>query len=311
MIMFDNHLMRMTGIRRRTLVIAIALMVPLTALVGASPALAEEHHPTGDFAVFADCPLSNSATNVCIFAQTESGEVTIGKKTVPITKTITLQGGVHNVENAEEEVLAQEFIGAEDGNTLVKAAQPVPGGLAGLVNCTEISEPIARLACKLVFENGLTGVTATTELAAPATSIGINNKNLLNQEGTALSLPVKVKLDNPLLGSECYIGSSSSPVTLNLTDGTTSPPEPNKPISGKFGKLEFRDNFNLSIVRENTLVDNSFSAPAATGCGGLLSSVIDPVVDAQLGLPSPAGTNTAIENNTLQEAGAKAVKNSE
>jgi hypothetical protein len=41
----------------------------------------------------------------------------------------------------------------------------------------------------------LTGVIATTELAAPASSIGVNLGNLLNAEGTALSLPVKVHLE--------------------------------------------------------------------------------------------------------------------
>jgi hypothetical protein len=281
--------------------------VTLAACALVAPAFAEEHHPTGDFAVFADCPLSNPLTKTCIDARTESGEVTIGKKTVPITKTITLQGGVHrNPETAE-----QEFIGAEDGNTLSKTPEPVPGGLVGLINCSEISEPVARLACELVFQNGVTGVNATTELAKPASSIGINTSHLLEEEGVALSLPVKVHLENPFLGSECYIGSGASPVTLNLTDGTTSPPLPNKPISGKVGTLEFKDETNFLEVTENTLVDNAFSAPEATGCGGLLAPVVDPVVDAQLGLPSASGHNTAIQNNTIRDANAGAVKASE
>lgn len=306
MTMIDKHLVRL-AIRGRTLLIATALMIPLTVLTGVSPALAEEHHPKGGFASFADCPLSNPATNLCIFSQTESGEVTIGKKTVPITNTITLQGGVH--ENEEAKV--QEFIGAEDGNTFSKTPQPVPGGLAGLVNCNEIKEPVAKLTCELVFQNGLTGVNATTELAKPASAIRINIQNLIEGEGVALSLPVKIKLENPLLGSECYIGSGLNPVTLNLTSGTTSPPPPNKPITGKVGKTKFSEEFNMATITENTLVDNAFSAPEATGCGGLLSSVVDPVVDTQLGLPSPSGTNTAIQNNTIKDANAGAVKASE
>jgi hypothetical protein len=44
---------------------------------------------------------------------------------------------------------------------LVKTALPVPGGLAGLVKCNEISNLIERLACEVVFENGVTGVTAS------------------------------------------------------------------------------------------------------------------------------------------------------
>jgi hypothetical protein len=301
-----------TQVRRRTLCLAVAVLAPLGILGVASPALAVEHHPKGDFAPFADCPLSNPATNLCIFAQTESGEFVIGKATVPITKTITLQGGIHENETTG----LQEFIGAEDGNTLSKTPQKVPGGLLGLIKCNEIKgegflEKTARKACEAVFENGLTGVNATAELAAPASSIGISIQNLIEENGVALSLPVKVHLENPLLGSSCYVGSNAHPVVIELTTGTTSPPPPNKPIKGKVGTLEFKDEFNLVIARNNSLVNNSFAAPKSEGCGGLFSFLIGPLVDSKLGLPSPAGHNTAILNGTLQDANAPAVKASE
>jgi hypothetical protein len=304
-----KHFRRLAGIRRRTLIVAVALMAPLAALGAASSASAGS--PTGDFAIFSDCPLSTPHLADCIFAETTSGEVTIGSSKVPIDADkkheIVLQGGY--TENQETE--AQSFVGAADGKTLSKTPQNVPGGLAGLINCEEISEPVARLACKLVFENKLTGVTATTELAKPASAIGISTNNLINREGIALTLPVKVKLDNPLLGGECYIGSGSSPVTLNLTTGTTSPPAPNTPISGKSGSVEFKDEFSFVKITGNSLVDNAFSAPEATGCGGLLASAIDPVIDSKLGLPSAAGKNTAILNGTNYRAVAEAVIASE
>jgi hypothetical protein len=280
-------------------------------LASASSALATEHHPKGDYAQFNQCPLSNSATNFCLFAQTESGEFIVGKKTVPIKNTITLQGGIHLVLNEELEIVGTEFIGAENGVTLSDPGQSVPGGLAGLVNCYEISNFFERLACELIFENKLTGVTATTQLAAPASSIGISLQNLIEATGTALSLPVKVKLDNPLFGSSCYIGSNAAPIPLPLTTGTTSPPEPNKPIKGKVGTVEFKDEFALTIIKENTLVNNSFAAPAAAGCGGIFSFLIDPLVNNKLGLPATAGHNTAILNGTLKDADAGAVKASE
>ena len=299
----------LASVRRRTLLIATALMAPLLSLALAAPALAKA--PTGDFAVFSQCPRFTAEVDRCIYAQTIGGEVTIGSSSVPINADkkheIILQGGTIFHEATGKE----SFVGALNGETLSKTPQTVPGGLAGLIKCNEISEPVARLTCELVFQNGLTGVTATTELAKPASEIGINTNNLVNEEGTALSLPVKVKLDNPLLGSACYVGSSSSPVTLNLTSGTTSPPEPNKPISGKVGTLRFADKFNFVEITENTLVDNAFAAPAATGCGGLLAPVLDPVIDAKLGLPSPSGKNTAVQKNTLREATAKGVIESE
>jgi len=271
----------------------------------ASSALAVEHHPKGEYAPFADCPLSNSQTESCLLAKTESGEFQLAKEKVPIVNTITLQGGLHNTETG------QSFIGAEAGNTLSKTPQKVPGGLTGLVKCNEISNIIERIACELVFENGTTGVNATTELAAPASSIGISVENLLTGTGIALSLPVKVHLENPFLGSSCYIGSNTHPVIIELTTGTTSPPLPNKPITGSPGELEFNKTFTIVTIKKNSLVNNSFAAPAVEGCGGVFSFLIDPIVDSKLGLPSAAGHNTAILNGTLKTAEAAAVKASE
>lgn len=299
------------AVSRRITLSMVALLASLALLASASSALATEHHPKGDFAQFNQCPLSNSATDLCIFAQTESGEFVVGKKTVPIKNTITLQGGVNVIENEELEIVGEEFIGAENGVTLSDPGQSVPGGLAGLVNCYEISNFFERLACEVIFENGLTGVTATTQLAAPASTIGINIQNLLEATGAALTLPVKVKLSNPLFGESCYVGSNAHPISLPLTTGTTSPPAPNKPISGKVGKVEFKDEFALTIVSENTLVNNSFAAPGAEGCGGIFSFLIDPLVNAKLGVPAAAGHNTAILNGTLKDANAGAVKASE
>jgi hypothetical protein len=275
----------------------------LATLGLASPALATV--PTGDFAVFSDCPLSNPAVVQCIYSTTTGGEVKLGKTAVPISKTVTLQGGVAETETAEV------FVGAADGNTLSKTALNVPGGLAGLVNCPEINNALERILCELTFENGVTGVTATTELAAPASSIGINEGNLLGQVGTALSLPVKVKLDNPLLGSQCYIGSNANPIVLNLTTGATAPPPPNKSISGSKGQFEFKDGGEYAISRGVSLVDNSFAAPGATGCGGLFAFLLDPIINAKVGIPAAAGNNTAILSDPLQIAGAGAVKASE
>ncbi len=288
------------------------LTVPLMAVMAllivpalTSSAYAVEHHPKGEFAPFADCPLSNVETQQCILAKTEGGEFVVGKQTVPITNPITLQGGVRF--NSEGE----HFVGAEDGNTLSKSPQKVPGGLAGLVKCNEVSNFFERLACELVFENGVTGVNATTELAAPATSIGINLTNLISESGTALSLPVKVHLENPFLGSSCYIGSNTHPVVIEVTSGTTSPPPPNKPISGSLGEPVFNEAGTLLTLNKNVLVNNSFAAPKAEGCGGIFSFLIDPIVNAKLGLPAAAGHNTAILKGTLKDATAAAVKASE
>ena len=139
----------------------VALAVLLASLAGAASAFATEHHPKGAYEKFKDCPLSNPGVELCLLAQTESGEVVIGNKTVPIVNTITLQGGLHE---APSETL--EFVAAEDGNTLSKSAQPVPGGLLGILAPSFSSSPHSYPFNQFI-NKGITGVTATTELAAP------------------------------------------------------------------------------------------------------------------------------------------------
>jgi hypothetical protein len=296
--------MNNAGKLKHLLVAAVA--VAAGALGAVPSAYATTHHPKGEFAPFADCPLSNPATQDCLVAVTEAGEFVIGKERVPLVNATTLQGGIAHFFSGEE-----QFIGAEDGNTLSKTPQKVPGGLSGLVKCNEISNFIERIACELVFENGVTGVNATTELAAPASSIGINTINLLEQERTALTLPVKVHLENTFLGSSCYVGSNSHPIVIELTTGTTSPPPPNKPITGSRGEPVSNEAGTLLTISHNELVNNTFSAGGAEGCGGIFSFLIDPIINSRLGVPSASGSNTAVLKGTLRAAEASAVLASE
>jgi hypothetical protein len=294
---------RLARAPRRVLVVVAAALVSLVAV---SSAAATEHHPKGKFAPFADCPLSNPEVPLCTVATTTSGEFTIGKRNVPIVKTITLQGGLNLASETEEELVA-----AEDGNTLSKTPQPVPGGLLNIVAPEFLPKWLQEIFNNFINE-GFTGVTETTELAKPASNVRLFPINLLTESGVALKLPVKVKLNNVFLGGECYIGSSSSPVSLNLTTGETSPPAPNKPIHGARGEIALEEGGNLLVLSGGSLVDNAFSAPGAHGCGGfLLEGLIDPAINAELGLPSAAGHNTAILNGRLEEAAAEAVKASE
>jgi hypothetical protein len=279
-------------------VLAAALMAPATASAA----------PTGEFAKFAKCPYTNPVIFACVYAETTSGTFTIGNKTVPIKNPVILQGGVETVI-PETLVGPLKFYGATDGNSLSKTPQPVPGGLLGITAPSWWPTFLKELFNETI-NNGFTGVTATVELAAPASSIELSLAGLLTQQGTALGLPVKVKLSNPFLGNSCYIGSNSNPIQLKLTSGTTSPPPPNTPISGSPGALEFEKPVpGILTDGGNRLVNNSFSAPGANGCGGiLLSWAVDPFVDSILGTPSAAGRNTAILEGTTYLGAVAAFK---
>lgn len=60
----------------------------------------------------------------------------------------------------------------------------------------------------------------------------------------------------------------------------------------------------IVIAKGDTLVDNDFAVPGASGCGGSTAALIDPIVDLDVGIPSAAGANTAIMKGTLQETTA-------
>jgi hypothetical protein len=289
-------IMRLKTSRKRTALrgVTAALVAVVAAMLSLAIASSAMATPKGEYAVFSDCPVK--AAEGCIYAKTESGKFTVGKETVPIEKPVILQGGFNEPTEGVE-----QFVGAADGNTLSKTPQKVPGGLSGLVKCNEISNFIERAACEVVFENGVTGVTATVELAGPASSIGFFAINYLLQSGTALSLPVKVHLENPFLGGSCFIGSNSAPIVIGLSTGTSGT------LTGSPGTLEAKGEGGILAFSKNSLVNGTFAAPGANGCGGIFSFLIDPIVNSKLGLPSASGKNAAVLNGSIEQTAASTV----
>jgi hypothetical protein len=285
--------------RRHVLVVGVALIVSLVVL----GVVLVGDRSGGDYAAFAGCPVSDPATDLCIFAQTESGELTIGKRTIPITKTITLQGGIHE----DEATGRQEFIEAPAGKTLSVTPQLLPGGLRDVIAPGVLPATLRERFDRLIAR-GEAAVTATTELVAPARAIEVSTQNLIEAKGIGLALPVKVKLSNPFLGASCYIGSNAHPIVISLTTGTTRRFSSHGPAAGKPGHARFKDDYNLVTLSADTLVSDSFPVPRVTGCGGPLSALLDPAVDAELGLPVAAGHNEAIMNGTIKNANAPAVR---
>ena len=257
---------------------------------------------TGEFTRFEQCPYTNLEVRKCIYSPTEGGEVVLGTKKVPITKTAVLQGGF-----AKPVEGFSKFFEAKNGITLSKAAQSVPGGLLGIVP-PEKSPALVKALSAFFFENALTGVNSTLELAKPASEIRISENHLAEEEEVALKLPVKVHLENPFLGKSCFVGSSSSPLQWELTTGLTAPPGPNKPIQGAHGSVNLFEEGSVLRLTGSELVDNAWSAPAASGCGGIISFLVNPIINSQIGLPSAAGKNSAVLKNTIWVASAAALR---
>jgi hypothetical protein len=267
------------------------------ALALVSVALATPH-PKGKYAVFEDCPLARQKVVNCVYSVSTGGHFTIGRGTVPLTNPVTIQGGFAGAGSGIE------FFGAENGETVSETPQPVPSGLGGVVAPSSWPGWLQQ-GFNEGIENGEGDVTATLELAAPPNSIDLSTENLIFESGTALGLPVKIKLESPLLGSNCYIGSNERPIQLDLTTGKSGS------VEGSTGKPSRNEKATFSTFSGGRLVSNTFSTPGASGCGGIFSFFFDPLVDSLLGTPADSGQNTAVLKGDLSAAAASAVKGSE
>jgi hypothetical protein len=250
----------------------------------------------GEFDQFKQCPLSNHEINDCFYTVTNGGSVKLGATTISLVNPVTLQGGYIGYGSETQ------FYGAENGDTLSKTSQPVPTGLAGQTAPNTWPGPVQSWFNETIGM-GYTGVSATIELTGPTkghTDIGLNTENLLLEEGVALSLPVRVKLNNTILGSNCYIGSETEPVQLELTTGKSGS------LTGTPGEITFNEEFTIITISKLKLVDGTFAAPAASGCGGTYSAYVDPLIDSIFELPASSGKNSATLEGTLRDAGAEA-----
>jgi hypothetical protein len=249
-------------------VLAIALFAP--AAQAATPAPGYEQ--------FTGCPTEAESPSsiICVRSEIKSGSLKMGSKEAPIKKPITLVGGIND-----------ELAGftAGPGGGLLPAKQEVPGGVIGITGLDWLVNFLNLEALKLY---------AIAELAGTPSSLGLE----------PLHLPIKIRLDNPVLGNKCYIGSLADPIDLELITTTTNPPPPNKPISGKPAEISVDPEKNIIYLKNGTFVDNAFSVPGASGCKltllGFIPISLDSVVNLQAGLPAPAGVNEAIQNFNVE-----------
>ncbi|MBS1892640.1 MAG: hypothetical protein JST59_15195 [Actinobacteria bacterium] len=257
--------------RYRKILVAAALSALASMAILASAATAAT--PAAPYQDFAGCPSRAESPFVgsCVKYTFSGGKIGLGNREIPVTNPIVLRGGF-------EQITGNFLYNAEGG--IVPAKQTVPGGLIGLTGMSWLDEILGS-------KEGLK-LYATVELAGSPSSVN----------ELPFTVPVKVHLENPALGSGCYVGSATAPLTLRLTNGTTNPPAPNKPISGEVAG-EFEPEAArpevFTTATAGTLVDNAYAVPGASGCKltvGPYNVSIDNLVDAAYKLPAAGGTNT-------------------
>jgi hypothetical protein len=216
-----------------------------------------------------------------------SGTIKLGSTTLT-TGATDLQLGLVNNDGVYSTV-------APSGGAVVGAPVDIPGGILGLMCPSKI--PVISDICRQVVNSPLNRVTATIESAGAPRDF-----NLGAGVGTGtpiVTLPVKIRLNNPFLEPNCYIGTNSNPILLkpaNLTPptggvvGFNADGSPNP--AGEMGYL------TLTGASQG---DSTFAVPGASGCGlfGLLSGA----VNLKQGLPSAAGKNSLVLNNATTNIG--------
>ncbi len=243
-----------------------AALVALAALATTAP-LAQAATPAPGYERFAGCPspAENPSIEACLRAVIKGGHFQMGSKDVPLKKPMTLTGGTNGSLGG---------FAANSAGGLTPVKQEVPGGVIGLTGLDWLVNFLNLEGLKLY---------AVTELVGPP------------ELGATLKLPIRVHLINPTLGNNCYVGSPSNPIALSLTEGTTSPPPPNVPITGKQAEFGFDEATGVLTLLNAEAVDNAFAAPGASGCVltlfGFIPISINGLVNTQSGLPSPAGRN--------------------
>ncbi|HTU75015.1 MAG TPA: hypothetical protein VMG38_15985 [Trebonia sp.] len=277
----------------RRLGIAVAGgLAALVVFLPASGASAATTTLNGDWAPFNRCPVENSSMLAadgsstlafCLASDSPSGSITLGNITVA-SGDVNLQAGV--LENTSDDSFT---VVSPSGGALVAAPVQIPGGLLGLICPSDI--PVVSAVCSQITSSALNTVTAVVQPAGSPS--GFSLAAGLSEGVPIITVPVKIQLVNPLLGSDCYIGSNASPILL--TPENLTAPKIGAEFFDANGTPDTAGVMESIASTGGTEGAGSAPIPGATGCG--LLGVLDGVVDLKVGLPSPAGQSSFTLND--------------
>ncbi|MCD2106275.1 MULTISPECIES: hypothetical protein [Rhodococcus] len=252
---------------------ALAVVAAGVLTLGAVSTATAAPLPNAPFGGWGKCPIANPETSTCVDVVVKGGEMNINGLKVPIPSgSLNIAGGVAYRENPDAEFgFDQIFIPPTDGTKGVYSTPiEVPGGIFGL---------------GLPFPGGLTTIKATVEPVALPT---------VDAFQLGVTLPARLKISNPLLGGNCYLGSASNPILFKLGVSEN-------------GVLEEVPGFpDTAAVRNVTHADQSFAVPGASGCG--LFGALNWAVNLRANVPSSSGHNSLTTTSDVFNIGADSLR---
>ncbi len=308
-----------------TVVAAVAAATALTA-----PALAAPSHPgvragtasggpgypppKGIYAPFTNCPLTNPLmhevmdTNgggfaACVGGLATGGSIKIGNIVTAVVENVKVQFGFF-IPPGDTNFYPAPVVPPNNGVQAILSTKPdpLPESLTTALGCATATDPGIQQICTVAQERG--GKYNSVYALAQEAGADISNFGLLNW-----TQPIKFHLINPLLGSNCYIGSNEQPVVVNPSlsvgpgGGLTETQDPDPTLHP--------DTFTLDISGA-IASDTTFSAPGVLGCGpgGLENIAVDNALDASSGLPAASGTNSLTLDGNFDVAATTASEDS-
>ena len=252
--------------------------------------------PKGIYKPFTDCPLLNPLmqesvpgdTTGCVAADVSTGTIKIGNITTKIRSSATVkypvavQFGIWAPPNAGSNEWTGGILPPPNGLSaqLISSPQYVRGGLLKALGCPNSNAAVESLCRQATRRGGrYLKIFASAQSAGPITNFDL----------TTWTQPLEFHLINPLLGANCYIGSTDNPVVVNpaisnlATAVFETDPHPRyHPATG------------VIAIPGATAADTTFTAPGVTGCGpgGTANIAVDEAIDTSVGLPSASGTNS-------------------
>ncbi|MFE4047939.1 hypothetical protein [Streptomyces sp. YIM B13518] len=277
----------------RTRIATVSALTALGAFASLGTATAAEPVLNGEWAPFTRCPVDAPAmlaadgfdrTPQCVVSTSAGGSIKLGRTTV-VTGRTNLQMGI--VQNAD----GTSSVVAPPSGALVADSATVPGGLLGLMCPSSI--PVITSLCETLEGSTLNKITATMESVGSPYAFDQTAGVLTDMP--IVALPVRIHLENPLLGGKCYIGTASHPILLRPENRTY--PEFGMSFFRGDGTSDESGEMSRIALTGATQNDSSFAVPGATGCG-LNVGLINAAVNAKTGLPSAAGNNSLTLNDT-------------
>ena len=266
---------RLSSVQRSRTVAATlgaALAIPIVGLGLALPAGASPIRPP-TAQTFRECPVDgaiagpNGGVSTCIVGVANQGTITIGGLNTTFHGPGQVDGGF-----AGNSATVPNWVQALDGVSFSAPPQLLGKPVMVLLGNPNITPPAQSDVFVVAQQAGPMGFSITT----PGQS-GINPLTVI---------PLKFHLVNPLLGPNCYIGSNTNPVTVNLTTAMSGT------LTGTLGAVGVFAQGNTLQTTGTEVVDGTFATPGATGCGS--GGVWDSAIDSTDGLPSPSGANQMI-----------------